>query len=54
MGRQWVELRITGSVSRHNSEQDLRDDALWDELIASVRAIVEDPKFEGIGATLDR
>lgn len=45
MGWDRKEIQIRGHVSRHNSERDASDDALWTELAERVAQVVEDPKF---------
>ena len=49
MGTQQVTLTVLGSVSRHNSDQDRTDDALWDEFTARVEAIAREHRYESIG-----
>lgn len=39
MGNTRVEARVIGRVSRHNSEQDARDDARWAEFGARLAAL---------------
>lgn len=46
MGWERKTIEISGSVSRHNSERDDRDDALWAELTGRLRMIVDDPRYE--------
>jgi hypothetical protein len=48
MGYDSRELRITASVSRHNSDKDDEHDALWADLCARVEAIVNEPQYEPI------
>jgi hypothetical protein len=48
MGRDRRTATIYASVSRHNSEQDDIDDALWDELIDAVRDLISDPRYDSI------
>jgi hypothetical protein len=48
MGRDTRTATIHATVSRHNSGQDDIDDALWDKLLAEVRAIVNKPEYEPI------
>lgn len=48
MGREQVTLTVTATVSRHNSDEDKTDDALWDEFCAAVKALADDPKYESI------
>jgi hypothetical protein len=39
MGREVVALRVETRVSRHNSEEDERDDAAWAELREAIEAL---------------
>lgn len=48
MGRQHVDLKITASVSRHNSEQDEIDDDLWDELRDEISDLLCKARYESI------
>ena len=52
MGRDTRQATITASVSAHNSEQDEIDEKRWEELLAEVRKIVNQPKYETIYADL--
>lgn len=45
MGWDRVRLEITGQVSRHNSDQDLKDDAAWEEFANRVRAIASEHRY---------
>lgn len=48
MGRDTVRMEIVGYVSRHNSEQDRKDDADWAELQERIRMIVREHRYEGL------
>jgi hypothetical protein len=48
MGREAVGMRYSATVSRHNSERDAEDDALWADFRGRVRAIADEPKYEPI------
>lgn len=48
MGRDGVSFTIYASLSNHNSEQDVIDEALWDELCAKIQKIAAQKKYEGI------
>lgn len=49
MGREMTSLRITATLSSHNSEQDDITEALWEDLRARVDEITRDPKYASIG-----
>lgn len=51
MGYDSRELKVSATVSRHNSPRDDEHDALWDELQARIEAIINEPKYEPIGAS---
>lgn len=42
MGRDIRKFTLEASVSRHNSPQDAIDDALWDDLVVSIRRLIGD------------
>lgn len=48
MGRERRELRISGSVSRHNDPLDGEDDILWDEFVQRVKSVMHYGFFEDI------
>lgn len=48
MGYSTVGLQVSGSVSRHNSERDKQDDALWEELHDRIVALCSDPRYEQV------
>ena len=48
MGREAVNLTISCTVSRHNSERDIRDDRLVDELVAEIMEVCRQKKYEPI------
>lgn len=52
MGQDSVQIRIVASLSNHNSQRDVTDHALWDELEKRLKVVVEDPLFEPINAWL--
>lgn len=49
MGRECVEFRVVATISKHNSEQDLIDDMLWEELQGRINAICMEHRYESIG-----
>jgi hypothetical protein len=53
MGRDCVEFRVTATVSRHNSDRDREDDALWEELRERVRMICMEHRYESISPMAD-
>jgi hypothetical protein len=48
VGYERKEFVVMGHVSRHNSEKDERHDALWDEVVKKLEAIIDDPKYSEI------
>jgi hypothetical protein len=48
MGRDMQDWSVSWTVSRHNSDRDRADDALAAELVAELRAVVEQDKYEPI------
>jgi hypothetical protein len=48
MGFELVTFKVYAKVSRHNSEDDDIDDALWEGLFQRVQAICQDPIYESI------
>lgn len=48
MGREYREIRITCSLSNHNSHRDKIDEILFEELERRIRSEVEDKEFESI------
>ena len=52
MGREGAHAEIFASLSRHNDENDAQHDALWADLTARVRAIVNEPQYETINADM--
>lgn len=53
MGRQWEDFKVCASLSRHNSEQDIIDDALWEEFQERVRLIAMEHRYEPINLLVD-
>lgn len=51
MGRERKELRVTASVSRHNSDQDDLDDLDWNELVMRIEQLCR--KYKHIYAEAD-
>lgn len=45
MGRELKTLTVNATVSRHNSTEDDRDDALWDELCERIEALVDEARY---------
>ena len=50
MGKDCVEFRVAAMLSRHNSEQDRIDNALWEELQKRVQAICMEHRYASIAA----
>lgn len=48
MGRQWEDFTISASLSRHNSDQDITDDGLWEELQQRIELILREHRYEPI------
>jgi hypothetical protein len=53
MGREFVSLRITAAVSRHNSPADVADNRLWNQLIAAVAEVAARPEYTGLVTDVD-
>jgi hypothetical protein len=53
MGRQWEDFKISASLSRHNSEQDIIDNSLWEELQERIKLIVMEHRYEPINPMTD-
>jgi hypothetical protein len=48
MGREVRRLTISGTVSRHNSDEDTRDDADWEDLQHRVSMIARERRYENL------
>lgn len=48
MGYDSATLRVSASLSRHNSPKDKEHDKLWDEFVSRVTAIAKEEKFQAI------
>lgn len=48
MGRQWEDFTVSASLSRHNSDQDEIDNALWEELQVRIRLIIMEHRYDPI------
>lgn len=48
MGYDQVQGSIVGRVSRHNSERDDDDNALWNEMTDRLRTVLADPKYNEV------
>jgi len=46
MGYQHVSMNVTARVSRHNSDADVYDDALWEQLQDEILALTMQEKYE--------
>ena len=53
MGYDRRSMTVTVYVSRHNSEQDEIDDALFDDMVERIREIINDPKYADLGPNSD-
>lgn len=49
MGRKHFDMQIDCSVSNHNSDQDLKDEASWEEFVNRVKAIASEHRYAEIG-----
>lgn len=49
MGRDIRNYSFSWSVSRHNSDEDVLHDELEEEMLARIRAIINDPRYKCIG-----
>lgn len=54
MGREYRELRISGSVSRHNVPRDEEDDILWEQFVHLVKAVKNGKAWESLLLEVDR
>lgn len=52
MGYVAVSKVLMARLSDHNDERDARDQQLWDELEARVKAVLSEERYEVIGAWL--
>jgi hypothetical protein len=50
MGYESRHVEIHATVSRHNDDRDSRHDALWDDLVERIRAIVKEAQYDEITA----
>jgi hypothetical protein len=53
MGRKRHELRATAALSAHNSPEDDQDALLWNEFVAEVTKLAEDPRLADLGFGID-
>jgi hypothetical protein len=53
MGREYVTMKITGRLSRHNDPRDRDDDRSWEELAAQVHRLVAQPRYRQINAEVE-
>ena len=54
MGRKGVELSVIATLSDHNDERDVADEASWEDLAERVKALVAEPKYAEISAMVFR
>ena len=52
MGREYRDIKISCTVSRHNSEQDIEDDFLFEELQRRIEAITKEHRYERISPSV--
>lgn len=48
MGRERREIKVVTFVSRHNSERDVEDDALTDELFEKIRQLAGEDHWRSV------
>lgn len=48
MGREYIHLNVTATLSKHNSEQDWKDEDTWEEFQRRVMALCDLPEFASI------
>jgi hypothetical protein len=48
MGWDQKEMRIVGRVSNHNSDQDVKDEADWEELKDRISHIIKEHRYEAL------
>lgn len=48
MGRERYELTAYGYLSKHNSAQDDKDARAWNEFVAAVEKLAENPRYANI------
>ena len=53
MGRTFIQATLTASLSRHNSDNDQIDNALWRSLMERIRCLVTEPQYESLGIMFD-
>ena len=53
MGYEYVTGTISASLSRHNSEKDIRHDELWDNFITHLKMIANNPKYKEINLMIN-
>jgi hypothetical protein len=53
MGYDQTRWEVVGRVSRHNSEDDEKDDAAWDMLVSELRRVCEKPEYERVVVLYD-
>ncbi len=53
MGRETQSTTIRASVSRHNSEQDEIDDALWEEIRNRIDVLIREPRYRNMYPSSD-
>jgi hypothetical protein len=41
-----MEIRVSGSLSSHNSEQDEVDRRLWEEMRKKIKEIADEPQYD--------
>jgi hypothetical protein len=45
MGNELVSGKFVAVLSRHNSDKDIRHDALWQDFITKIKQIANNPKY---------
>lgn len=53
MGKETVSLYVGATLSRHNSEQDKKDDEAWEHFIQRVRHLAALPMYKDLSIDVD-
>ena len=48
MGREMISLKVFATLSSHNSDEDVRDQALWDDLQKRIEELCAEPRYRPI------
>lgn len=53
MGLELVTAKVSASLSRKNSDKDVRHDLLWQDFIEQIKYIANNPKYKEINLSVD-